>query len=225
MLDEAVKACTAPDIARIVPRRILHASRFLNACYAAFVDHQFAGALAASLPYVQMGAMDRGLKLFQIWETKTGNLTPGSEYDVVDRFAAELRLSGWFCWEEDTGKAAPAASAEGSSNPELLAQKSPAAVFYFLEILKRLDRMEVETIQRVAAEAALAGTGGLDYGSPDKSYRVPAYGDEMLSGLEVMCIMFAAFRRVAPQHDIAIDLHDAYHRALALHEERKRSGG
>jgi hypothetical protein len=198
MLDEAVKACTAPDIGRIVPRRILHASRFLNACYAAFVDHQFAGALAASLPYVQMGAMDRGLKLFQICETKTGHLTPGSEYDVVDRFAAELRLSGWFRWEEDSGTAAPAASAEGSSNPELLAQKSPAAVFYFLEILKRLDRMEVETIKRVAAEAALAGRGGLDYGSPDKSYRVPAYGDEKLSGLEEICNMLAAFQSVAP---------------------------
>jgi hypothetical protein len=171
-----------------------------------------------------MGAMERGLKLFQIWETETGNLTPGSAYDVVDAFAAELRLSGWFRWEEDTGKAATEPSAEGTSNPDLLSQKSPAAVFYFLEILKRLDRMDVETIQRVAAEAALAGGEGLDYGSPDKRYRVPAYDDEMLSGLEVMCIMFAAFQRVAPQHDIAIDLHDAYQKALAMHEERKRGG-
>jgi hypothetical protein len=55
-------------------------------------------------------------------------------------------------------------------------------------------------------------------------YQTAADSDEMLSGLEVMCIMFAAFRRVAPQHDIAIDLHDAYQKALALHEERKRSG-
>lgn len=105
-----------------------------------------------------------------------------------------------------------------------MARKSPAAVFYFLAILKQLDRMDVETVQRVAADAALVGKDGLDYGSPEKSYRVAAYGDEMLSGLEVMCVMFAAFKRVAPAHDISIDLHDAYQKALALHEARKREG-
>jgi len=226
LLEEAVKGSSAPEIVRIVPRRILHASRFLNACYAAFIDHQFAGALAASVPYIQMGAMERGLKLFQLWAEQTQNLTPGAEYDVVDKFAEELRLREWFSWQDDTGEAATAPGREGSSNPELLARKSPAAVFYFLEILNQLDRMDVATVQRVAADAALAGKQGLDYGSPDKSYRVPAYGEEMLSGLEVMCVMFAAFKRVAPEQDISIDLHDAYQKekAFALHEARKREG-
>ncbi len=77
MLDEAVKGCSSPDIVRIVPRRILHASRFLNACFAAFVDHQFAGALAASPPFIQMGAMERGLSLFQLWERETAQPNPG----------------------------------------------------------------------------------------------------------------------------------------------------
>jgi hypothetical protein len=89
-----------------VPRRILHASRFLNACYAAFVDHQFAGALAASVPYIQMGAMERGLKLFQLWSEQTQNLTPGAEYEVIDTFAAELRLREWF---------SPSSSLEGTN--------------------------------------------------------------------------------------------------------------
>jgi len=37
-----------------------------------------------------------------------------------------------------------------------------------------------------------------------------------------MCLMFAAFQRVAPQQELGIDLHDAYQKALATHEERKR---
>ncbi len=224
VIEEAVKGCSAPDIVRVVPRRILHASRFLNACYAAFVDHQFAGALAASPPFIQMGAMDRGLGLFQLWEKETAHLTPGSEYEVVDKFAADLRLGGWFQWQDEPSEAASESSTEGSSNPELLALKAPAAVFHFLEILKRLDGMDGETIKHVAAESARAGETGLDYASPEKSYRVPAYGEEMLSGLEVMCVMFAAFQHFAPQHDLAIDLHDAYEKALALHEARKREG-
>ena len=50
------------------------------------------------------------------------------------------------------------------------------------------------------------------------------YGPESLSGLEVMCLMFAAFQRVAPQEDIGINLHDAYQKALAMHEAQKRGG-
>ena len=106
----------------------------------------------------------------------------------------------------------------------MLAIKSPAAVFYFLEILKRFDVMDPEAIKHVASEAAIVGREGLNYGSPDKKYQVPAYGSDMLSGLEVMCVMFAAFQRVAPQHDIGIELHDAYQKALAMHEARKRGG-
>ena len=52
-----------------------------------------------------------------------------------------------------------------------------------------------------------------------------SYGPESLPGLEVMCLMFAAFQRVAPQEDIGIDLHDAYQKALAMHEAQKRGGG
>jgi hypothetical protein len=35
LLEEAVRGSSSPEIVRLVPRRILHASRFLNACYAA----------------------------------------------------------------------------------------------------------------------------------------------------------------------------------------------
>ena len=169
-------------------------------------------------------ARNAGTNLFQIWERETAQPTPGSEYALVAMFAADLRLTGWFRWIDDPGEATPREVPAGSSNPELLALKSPVAVFYFLEILKRLDLLDAEEIQRVGAEAALAGKDGLDYASPEKNYRVPSFGEEMLSGLEVMCIMFAAFQRFAPQQDLAIDLHDPYQKALALHEGRKREG-
>lgn len=125
----------------------------------------------------------------------------------------------------DTAEVAPARGQEGTTNPELLAAKSPAALFYFLEILKRLDTIPVERIKHVGAETAMVGQNGLNYASPDKTYSVPTYGPEKLSGLEVMCIMFAAFQRVAPQHDIGIELHEPYMKALALHEAKKGKTG
>ena len=176
LIEEAVKGCSSPDIVRLVPRRILHASRFLNACYAAFVDRQFGGALGAGGPFMEMGAMERGMKLLGLWDERTRGMAPGKEYDLVDAFATELRLQDWFEWVNDPGGPAPVHSPEGASDPELLATKSPAAVFYFLDILKRFDAMGVEAIKQVAADAAVAGRDGLNYGSPDKSYRVIAYG-------------------------------------------------
>jgi len=221
LLDEAVKGSTSPDIIRVVPRRILHASRYLNACYATFVDHLFKGALAATRPYAEMGALERGSKLFGIWVHAGENVGPGKEYDLVDAIAGELRLQDWFAWIEDTGEIAPTGRPEGTTNPDLLATKSPAAFAYFLEILKRFDAMSPETIKEVAVEAALKGQEGLNYASPAKTYQLQKYGSELLSGLEVMCIMFAGFQRIGPQHDIGIDLHDAYQRALAIHEAQK----
>ena len=120
------------------------------------------------------------------------------EYDLVDQFGTELRLRSWFDWRRDTGEPAPVQPPTGSTNPTLLALKSPAAVFYFLDILKRFDSLDAEVIGRVGAEAAMAGKTGLNYASPDKTYTVPSYGPEPLSGLEVMCVMYAAFQRVAP---------------------------
>ncbi len=110
--------------------------------------------------------MDRGLTLFQLWERETAQPNPGYEYEVVDKFAADLRLTGWFRWIDDPGETAPREVEEGNSNPDLLAVKSSVEVIYFLKILKRLDGMDAKMVERIGAEAALAGKDGLDYASP-----------------------------------------------------------
>jgi len=224
LLEEAVTGSSSPEIVRLVPRRILHASRFLNACYAAFVDQQFAGALAAGLPFIQMGAMERRMKLFGVWEDMSRNLSPGGEYDLVDRFGDELHLEGWFAWIKDTGEPAPAQGPEGSTNPELLAIKSPAAVFYFLEILKRFDAMDPDAIKHVASEAAVAGREGLNYGSPEKKYQVPAYGPEVLSDWRSCASCLLRFNESLRNTTSASNFTTPTQKSIAMHEARKRGG-
>jgi Flp pilus assembly protein TadD len=214
LLAEAEAGCNQPDIVRLTPRRILHAARFLCACYAAFVDRLFTGALSASAPYQVLGVAERGNQLLALWDTCAVGLKPGAEYQLVDAFAHELRLTGWYRWVPDL---AQAVGQEGVSNPGALTARAGAAEQHFVEILARFDAMTEEAVKFATAEAAMAGQGGLDYSSTVARHRVPAFKSEPLSGLEVMCVLYAGLKRLDPTRPVEIDLHAAYEKALARH--------
>lgn len=52
-----------------------------------------------------------------------------------------------------------------------------------------------------AFEVAMPGREGLDDASPEKKYRPQSLPGENFSGLHLMCLMFAGFKRVAPEAD------------------------
>jgi tetratricopeptide (TPR) repeat protein len=214
LLAEAEAGCTLPDIVRLTPRRILHAARFLCACYAAFVDRLYSGALSASARYQALGVAERGSQLLALWDAKTAGLKPGAGYELVDAFAQELRLTGWYRWVPDLTQAV---GQEGVSNPSALATRADAAEQHFVEILARFDAMPKDAIKFATAEAAMAGQSGLDYSSPVARYQVPSFSPESLSGLAVMCVLYAGLKHLDPTKSVEIDLHTAYEKALARH--------
>jgi hypothetical protein len=107
---------------------------------------------------------------------------------------------------------------EGTTNPALLRQKHPAAVFYFLDAFKRFDAMTPEEIRNVAFEIALIGRAGLDYASPEEKYELNSIPSRKFSGLHLMCLMYAGFKRVAPEEDVGMDLNEPFLTALQLQE-------
>jgi hypothetical protein len=52
------------------------------------------------------------------------------------------------------------------------------------------------------------GRSGLDYAAPDEKYELRALPDRKFSGLHLMCLMYAGFKRVAPKHEVQMDLND-----------------
>ena len=71
-----------------------------------------------------------------------------------------------------------------------------------------------------AAEAAKLGREGLDYASPDEKYELRALPDRKFSGLHLMCLMFAGFKRIAPETDNSgLDLEEPFLAALELFEK------
>jgi hypothetical protein len=48
------------------------------------------------------------------------------------------------------------------------------------------------------------------------SRRVLAFRE--LSGFQLMCLMYAGFKRVAPEHEVQMDLNDPFLTALQMHK-------
>ncbi|MEY4813059.1 MAG: hypothetical protein RLZZ162_132, partial [Verrucomicrobiota bacterium] len=216
---EARTATLNPEIRQVTPRRILHAVGACNGAQALFLDHLSGGATRAWAPYRRLATAELSEKLWRHWQQRQPALTPGDEYDLVDEFADLVGLREWYLWQPDPGDQRPSADEpvrEGTSNPELLRAKHPAAVWFLLDVLKRYARLPDEDVRTIALEVALAGREGLDYASPEKKYRVRALPGETFSGLEMMCLMHAGFKRLAPGEDTGMNLNEPFLTALEL---------
>ena len=68
----------------------------------------------------------------------------------------------------------------------------------------------------ITFEVARLGESGLDYANPEKKYTVSAYPGESFSGLQLMCLMYAGFKRIAPDQDTGMDFNEPWIIALEL---------
>jgi tetratricopeptide (TPR) repeat protein len=218
---EALETTIEPKIVEVTPKMILRAGTALNGAYALFLDNLFRGATTYALAYQRGESFSVSQRLFQHWQTRCPQLGPGDEYALVDEFADMVGLKGWYDWKPDPGThmVAEQTQKEGTTNPELLRKKATPAVYYCLDALKRYEKMPVEKVKEIAFEIGMVGRNGLDYASPDKKYTLKSLPDEQFSGLHLMCLMFAGFKRIAPEHDLRMDLEEPFLEALEMFQK------
>lgn len=96
----------------------------------------------------------------------------------------------------------------------------PDAVMYCLGALERFEPMPLQEVQKIGLEIAVLGTGGIDPNDADKRYTLKTLPGEY-SGLQLLCLMFVAFKAVAPDRDIGFDVSREYQTAVAMHTARK----
>ena len=216
---EARTATLNPEIRRITPARILRAVSAFNGAQALHLDELSGGATRAWEPYRRLETAALSAQLWAHWQQRQPGLSPGDDYDLVDEFANMVGLRDWYIWQPDPGDQQPTAAdpvLEGTTNPALLRAKHPAAVWFLLDALKRYARLSNEDVGKIALEAALLGREGLDYASAEKNYRLRALPGEEFSGLELMCLMHAGFKRLAPGEDTGMDLDEPFLTALGM---------
>jgi len=91
----------------------------------------------------------------------------------------------------------------------------PDAVMYCLSALEKFDKMPPAEVQRIASEIAMMGRTGLDTNDPTQKYELKALPGNF-SGLHLICLMYVAFKSIAPEMDIGFDLATEYAAAKAL---------
>ncbi len=89
------------------------------------------------------------------------------------------------------------------------------AVDYCLSALGKFKSMSNQEIKGVALETAALGQSGLDVNNPNKTYPLRSIPGNY-TGLNVVCIMYAAFQQVAPDQDVGFDIKAEYEAALRM---------
>lgn len=93
------------------------------------------------------------------------------------------------------------------------------AVMYCLGAMQKFEKMGREQVQKIGFEIAMMGQKGLDTNNPDEQYQLTTMPGRF-SGLHLVCLMFVAFKIVAPEHDIHFDLGKEYEVAKSMWNDK-----
>lgn len=223
---EAVSVTSRREIRKLAPQRILSVNDTLNAAMALFLRDLSKGALDYVGTYQAFHCLPKAERVYAAYrDAAAKGFAPGQEYDLIDEFAAQLGVRGWYVWQPDSGAMSDEAnSADAAPAPASPSRKinSPAAMMLLVAALVRLDGRSAENIREIATEAALKGTTGLNLDSAEKVHAISAFGNERFSGMELLCLMQAAFQKLNPGTDVGADFSEIWPAAQMMHAARKR---
>jgi tetratricopeptide (TPR) repeat protein len=89
------------------------------------------------------------------------------------------------------------------------------AVMYLLGAIEKFEQMSAQQVQRIGFEVATLGMRGFDVNDPSQKYQLRSLPGRY-SGLHMVCLMYAAFKIIAPEQDVGFDLSKEYARALEM---------
>jgi hypothetical protein len=90
------------------------------------------------------------------------------------------------------------------------------AVFYLLDAMRLLCGKSLQEIQEITFEIGMLGKYGLDINDPQESHVLRALPGRIFSALELVCIMYAGFKRIEPGMDIGVELGEEWEMAERL---------
>ena len=96
------------------------------------------------------------------------------------------------------------------------------AVMYLLDALTTFRGMDKKAVERVTYEIGMLGRTGIDVNDPTRRYTLKSLPGER-SGLELVCILYAGMKSIAPEADAGFDLATEYEAAVSMLAGREGS--
>jgi Flp pilus assembly protein TadD len=219
---EAITVTRNPEVRSLSPQIILKVNDTLNAAMALFLRDLSGGAIDYVEAYRPLNCLKQAERIYGLYQAAVSRgLTAGNEYDLVDAFAAELGVRDWYVWQPDRDDLTRTQDDAGSPTPARRIS-SPAALMYLVAALDHLEGLDPRVVTQIATEAALLGRSGMNLDNADKLHTLSAFPDERFSGLELLCLMYAAFQQIKPDADVGVDMSEVWDAARIMHASRKR---
>jgi hypothetical protein len=92
-------------------------------------------------------------------------------------------------------------------------------VFYLLDAMRLFYGKTLNEVREVAFEIGLQGQYGLDINDPKETHGLQSLLGRTFSALELLCIMYAGFKRIELGMDIVVDLGEEWEMAKRLGRE------
>lgn len=137
---------------------------------------------------------------------------PGA--DAAYRKVVELAKFGEMA---DRAKEALSRLAERTFKSVIPGVERPDAVAYCLSALQHFESMPASEVQKIGFEIGILGGKGLNPNDYTRKYSLRSLPGEY-TALHLLCIMYVAFKKIAPGTDIGFDLSAEYAKALELYQ-------
>ncbi|MBN1236657.1 MAG: tetratricopeptide repeat protein [Methanotrichaceae archaeon] len=92
------------------------------------------------------------------------------------------------------------------------------AVFYLLDAMRLFAGKSLQEVREIAFEIGMLGQHGLDINDPTETHVLRSLPGRVFSALQLICIMYAGFKRIEPGMDIGVDLGEEWGMAERLNE-------
>jgi tetratricopeptide (TPR) repeat protein len=95
------------------------------------------------------------------------------------------------------------------------------AVMYCLSAMEHFAKLPDDEVQRIVFEIGMLGTKGFEVNDTTQQYQLQSMPGKF-SGMQMVCIMYVGFKRIAPEYAASFDLSNEYAVAKELFEKRRR---
>ena len=97
----------------------------------------------------------------------------------------------------------------------------PDAVAYCLSAIENFANLSDKEVQRILYEVGTIGNKGFDINDSTQKYELQSMPGKF-SGMQMVCIMYVGFRRIAPELASTFDLSTEYAVAMGQFEKRRK---